>query len=61
MLEVVAGEAVCLPIIELGDFAGVATGPRYCVIVSRGRGSCEQVELACETGGYGPPQWMLPL
>ena len=46
MLEAVAGEAVCMPIIELGDFAGVATGPRYCVIVSRRRGSYEFFKFA---------------
>src|SRR6185369_5810831 len=32
----------------LGVFASVATRPRYCVIVSRCRGSCEQVAVACE-------------
>jgi len=47
--EAVAGEAVSLAVIELGDFSGVATRPRYCVIVSRRRGSCEQVAVACET------------
>ena len=47
--EAVAGEAVCLAVVELGVFAGLATGPRYCVIVGRRRGSCEQVAVACET------------
>lgn len=35
--------------IELGNLASIATGPRYCVIVSRRWGSCEQVAVACET------------
>lgn len=38
-----------LVVIELGNLASIATGPRYCVIVSRRWGSCEQVAVACET------------
>lgn len=49
MSEAVAGEAVCLAVTELGDFACVATRPRYCVIVSRRRSSCEQIAVARET------------
>ena len=47
--KAVAGEAVCLAVVELGCLAGDAAGPRYRVVIGRCRGPCKQVTVARET------------